>query len=133
MKGTLITEKNANQIAGRLRKFLNGRTFLMWQSFEGGGRTRIKSHVYLPAHKIKVDVTDAVFSPTLELVPENESFGPGTGFRIVTGSFSRRVSFYANDDSSIQFLGSRVIIRARWFKEDGVQRYIYWCFQINNN
>lgn len=111
----IITEKNMNMVAGRLRKFFNSdRYFREWHNFRGGLKPRIK-HNYFEGERI-----------------ENYYYNVSTrmnryGSAFIVDLNSDEADVFTVGDT-VLFKGNRVIHKSVMPMKD--TRYCYTCYQI---
>lgn len=129
MKGALITEKNYNQVCGRLRKFFSHYEYLVWHTFDSGFKKRNPTMCYFSTDHKKHCVASqyhvgARWTYTFNK-PNNKMLAVKYGRSLAEGGF------IIEPGMTVWFLGNRITIK----KEASAlleYRWIYTTFQIAN-
>lgn len=128
MKGVVITEKNKNQVFGRLMKFFSHKTFVMWHQFGGGMRKR-------PGHTVQL--YDDYIVDVIKV--RNVSYGRDTvnGEDCIRLVMSLIEHMLIKTGYEVWFLGNRIVMKAPEHWPDPTSKYSqpkyrqrYMVFQI---
>lgn len=124
MRSITITEKNINEICGRLRKFFynNNKTgFETWHNFDCGFKKRIDPNIEIAGEKIRNIIS---YPAPLSISLETSLFG----------SKHIIIHYTAEDSESLQigdkiaFCGNRIMMRQKWCLSD--YKYVYSVYQV---
>ena len=125
MKGVVITEKNKNQVFGRLMKFFDHQDFIVWHQFSGGMRKR-------PGHMIKLTKSDHIVNvrrPYYSIFYEKRNVGQVEYLRVVMSPMEAMAICVGHE---VWFLGNRIVIKEvqHWHDSTSIYRRLYMVFQI---
>lgn len=133
MKGIIITEKNYNFIASKVKKFFeNHPNIEEWHTWRGGMKKRISKFTKVsPNHNIEI-VNHYGYVSMRTNKPLYSPYSPKHSILII--ELDNDSSFAIREGMEILFLSNRIIIKEMdyVFHNYGC-RFLYTCYQISNS